>query len=61
VDTEIELWSAVSSTYLLSDDDGGTGTFSLISGWVCPSTGTYYVAVHHYATSGTGTYAISVY
>ena len=61
LDTYITLYDTDGTTILLQDDDSGAGTFSLISLWTCPATGTYYFRVSHYLHSGTGGYSIRVY
>jgi hypothetical protein len=58
-DTFLYLASATGSTAIASDDDGGVGVASKIE-WQATSSDTYYVAVEHFSTSGTGTYKISL-
>jgi len=48
VDTYIYLVDATFTTALAQDDDNGPGTYSLISGFPAPYTGTYYLAVEGY-------------
>lgn len=45
---------------LAADDDGGPGLYSLISNYTPTYTGTFYVRVRHYSTSGTGCYKMFV-
>lgn len=45
---------------LITNDDGGPGLYSLISNYNPPYTGTYYVRVRHYSSSGTGCYKMFV-
>jgi len=51
VDTYIELWDDTCGTMLTYDDDGGPGLYSLISGYVMPYTGMYYLKIRGYSTS----------
>lgn len=53
-DTRIRLFNN-SGVVLASDDDAGPGLYSLISGFVAPYTGTYYVGIAAFSTQ-TGTY-----
>jgi len=57
--TGIELYSTNGNTVIDTDDDGGVGRASKIE-WTCPTSGTYYVKVKHFSSSGTGSYYISV-
>jgi hypothetical protein len=56
VDTYIELWDDTCGTMLTYDDDGGPGAYSLISGYVLPYTGTYYLNIRGYSSSSIGNY-----
>ena len=46
-------------TQLASNDVSGVGNASKIV-WVAPSSATYYAAVRHYSSTGTGTYSLLV-
>lgn len=46
---------------LISDDDGGDGTNSLISGYTLPETGTYFIITRGYSPLSLGTYTLQVY
>ncbi len=60
VDPYIELRNS-SDNNLVSDNDGGPGTDSLISGYQIPSDGTYYVRVgKYYYSTVTGRYEVRV-
>lgn len=56
VDTYIELYADDCTTQLAYDDDGGPSTYSLISNFVAPYTGTYHLLVRAYSTSQSGCY-----
>ena len=56
VDTYIELYSDDCITRLTYDDDGGPGTYSLISNFTAPYTGTYHLKVKSYGDYYTGCY-----
>jgi hypothetical protein len=57
VDTLIELWDNTCGVMLTSNDDGGPGLYSLISGFAAPYTGTYSLKIRGFsATSSTGNY-----
>lgn len=57
VDTVIELWDNACGSMLTSNDDGGPGLYSLISGFSAPYTGTYSLKIRGFsATSSTGNY-----
>jgi subtilisin-like proprotein convertase family protein len=57
VDTVIELYADDCSTLLTSDDDGGPGLYSLISGFAAPYTGSYNLKIRGFsATTSTGNY-----
>lgn len=58
VDTVINLYSSDCTTSLATDDDGGPGTFSLISGFVAPYTGTYSVRVRGFGATSAGLYRL---
>jgi subtilisin-like proprotein convertase family protein len=55
-DTVIELYQSDCTTLLTSDDDGGPGTFSLISAYAAPYTGTYYLKIRGYGATTAGYY-----
>ncbi|MCC7143899.1 MAG: PPC domain-containing protein [Candidatus Eisenbacteria bacterium] len=58
-DTYLELYPAnCAAPRLTFDDDGGPGSFSLISNFVLPSTQPYHIKVRHFSTSGTGDYKL---
>ncbi len=48
-DTVLELYDTDGMAMLISNDDGGTGYSSLISGWIAPATGVYYIKIRSYA------------
>jgi len=54
-DTRIRLFDSAGGSVLASDDDGGPGLYSLISGFAAPYTGTYTVGIAAYS-SQTGPY-----
>jgi len=57
VDTVIELYRDDCSTLLTSNDDGGPGLYSLISGFAAPYTGTYNLKIRGFsATTSQGNY-----
>jgi subtilisin-like proprotein convertase family protein len=58
VDTFIHLMRSDCTTQLASDDDSGPGTFSLISNFPAPYTGTYHVRVRGFSATGTGRYKL---
>jgi hypothetical protein len=58
VDTYIELYADDCVTQLTYDDDGGPGTYSLISDFVAPYTGTYHLLVRSYGDYYTGCYRV---
>lgn len=53
-DSVIELFDTDGSTSLIYNDDGGQGYGSLISNWVAPSTGTYYLMMRSFSSYNTG-------
>ncbi len=55
-DTYIELYFECGGTILAQDDDGGPGTYSLISSFTAPYTGNYNLKVRGYNASSTGPY-----
>lgn len=61
-DTYMNLYDTDGTTLLHSDDDGGNGLASQIE-WVAPSTGLYFVQLHHYDPSASGeftTYSVRI-
>ncbi len=58
-DTQLTLFDTDGTTELAFNDDGGEGFYSLIEGWEFAAAGTYYVAVNHYSSTGTGTYVLT--
>ncbi len=58
VDTVIELYADDCVTMLTSNDDGGPGTYSLITSYVLPATGTYNLLVRGYGASTAGFYTL---
>jgi subtilisin-like proprotein convertase family protein len=56
VDTVIELWRDDCSAMLTSDDDGGPGTFSLISSYPAPYTGLYHLKIRGFGSTSAGRY-----
>ena len=56
VDTVIELYHNNCTTLLTSDDDGGPGTFSLISNFPAPYTGLYVLKIRGYSSTSAGRY-----
>jgi len=59
MDTYLELYDVCGGTMIAYDDDGGPGLYSLISNFVTPHAGDYYVKVRAYS-SGTGNYKVFV-
>lgn len=57
-DTTLTLYDTNGNTQLAFDDDGGPGLASLIN-WTAPATGTYFLAVRSFSSSGTGTYTLA--
>ena len=58
VDTKIELYESDCTTLLDSDDDGGPGLYSLISGFPVPYTGTYHLKIFGYSSYSNGNYIL---
>ncbi len=58
VDTFIELYEDDCITLLASNDDGGPGLYSLISGLSAPYTGTYHLKVRGFSSFSTGNYIV---
>ncbi|MBZ0268849.1 hypothetical protein K8I85_11885 [bacterium] len=57
VDTVIELFADDCTTVLTTNDDGGPGLYSLISGFAAPYTGTYNLKIRGFsATTSVGNY-----
>lgn len=46
---------------LITDDDGGDGTNSLIAGYELPQTGTYFITVRPYSELATGEYTLQIH
>jgi hypothetical protein len=59
-DTFLHL-SDSSNFDLVTDDDGGDGTNSMIAGYELPETGTYFVTARSYSESGSGEFTLQVY
>jgi hypothetical protein len=57
-DTYLELYDACDGSILAYDDDGGPGLFSLISQFIAPHPGTYYVKVRGYSQTTVGAYTL---
>lgn len=57
-DTYLELYDACGGSILADDDDSGPGLFSLISQFIAPYPGTYYVKVRGYSSSTVGAYTL---
>lgn len=55
-DTHITLYRDDCVTVLILDDDSGPGFFSLISNYVAPYTGNYYLKIRGFSTTTTGLY-----
>jgi hypothetical protein len=60
-DTYLELYDSCTGAPVAYDDDGGPGFFSLISAWVAPHAGTYYIKVRGYSPATTGAYQLFVW
>jgi hypothetical protein len=60
VDTYLELYDSCTGASIAYDDDGGPGTFSLITNFVTTHAGTYYAKAYTYAHSYTGDYEFFV-
>lgn len=58
-DTHLTLLATNGSSQLANDDDGGEGTNARIE-WDAPSAGTYYAAVRHFSSNGTGSYRVAI-
>lgn len=58
-DTYLELYGP-SGSMVASDDDGGSGLNSLISGLTLPATGNYRIVARAFGGNGTGTYNLSL-
>ncbi len=63
-DTQLYLYDTAGCSdplnYLVWNDDAGPGLFSLIEDFALPGSGTYYIRVKHYSSSGTGEYALTL-
>jgi hypothetical protein len=59
-DTVVELYRDDCTSFLTSDDDGGPGVYSLISGFTAPYTGTYNIKVRGFSGTTTGPYSLFV-
>lgn len=57
-DTKLYLYDVDGTTQIGFDDDGGTGYYSLLN-YTFSADGTYYVAVCHYSSTGTGSYILT--
>jgi hypothetical protein len=60
VDTYLELYDACGAGYITYDDDSGPDAFSLISGFIAPHAGTWYVKTYTFAHGSTGEYQLFV-
>jgi hypothetical protein len=60
LDTYLELYDVCGGTRLAYDDDGGPGTYSLISNFSAPHAGLYYVKTYTYGHYSTGPYELFV-
>jgi hypothetical protein len=58
-DTRMWLYDTDGTTELVFNDDGGQGFYSLIADYEFAAAGTYYIAISHYSSSGTGTYILT--
>lgn len=56
VDTYIHLMASDCTTQLAFNDDGGPGLYSLISNFVAPYTGSYYLHVRGFSSTSAGLY-----
>jgi cysteine-rich repeat protein len=59
IDTYAYLYAPNGTTSLKSDDDGGFGSCSLLT-FKATTTGTHYVRVKHYSSTGTGNYLLFI-
>jgi hypothetical protein len=59
-DTFLHL-SDSSNFDLVTDDDGGDGTNSMIAGYELPETGTYFVTARSYSEVGSGEFTLQIY
>lgn len=59
-DTVICLYSTDGSTVIPPCDDDGGGSLASRINWTATSTGTFFVQVRHFSSTGIGTYSISV-
>lgn len=59
IDTVLELYDSDGTTYLDSDDDGGSGAYSLIQ-YTADANKTLYVSVSEFYGTNTGAYSIAV-
>jgi len=59
IDTYLYLYASNGTTLLTSNDDGGTGTCSLLTRTATTS-GVHYVRVKHYSATGTGNYLLFI-
>lgn len=60
VDTYLQLYDSCTGSYIAYDDDGGPSAFSLISNFVAPHAGDYYVKTYTYGHYYTGDYELFV-